>query len=321
MEPINENTQTDISEEEVTTNETITENESAEASTPEGVTADDLLLKDASMLKAHITNLENSVYEHKEILKAHKKFHVITLILIIILILMSFFSLLVTLGIGKNFRCNESSQIEPTPDPFSGYWNEYDNMVKKPNIYIYPEETSNVDVYLNVDSIGTTWPRANMVDENEYHWNVTADPDGTLHQDSYEYSYLFWEGENTISPSFERGFCVSGQETGEFLRIVLNEMGLTPEEYNEFIVFWLPQMEKNPYNLITFMGIDTTDEYNTTYPLYVVDENGNTPDCMMRVCMLWKPVEKPVEIEPQVFTTLRRHGFTVIEWGGAEVKE
>ena len=84
MEPINENTQPDINEE-VTTNETVTENESAESSAFEGVTADDLLLKDASMLKAHITNLENNVYEHNEILKAHKKFHVITLILIIIL--------------------------------------------------------------------------------------------------------------------------------------------------------------------------------------------------------------------------------------------
>lgn len=31
-------------------------------------------------------------------------------------------------------------------------------------------------------------------------------------------------------------------------------MGLTPKEYNEFIVYWLPQMQKNKYNYITFQN-------------------------------------------------------------------
>ena len=42
---------------------------------------------------------------------------------------------------------------------------------------------------------------------------------------------------------------------------------------------------------------------------------------MMRVFMNWKAIDEPVEIEPQTFTTLNRQGFTVIEWGGSEVKE
>ena len=31
-------------------------------------------------------------------------------------------------------------------------------------------------------------------------------------------------------------------------------MGLTPKEYNEFIVYWAPLLQNNPYNLISFQA-------------------------------------------------------------------
>lgn len=45
---------------------------------------------------------------------------------------------------------------------------------------------------------------------------------------------------------------VEGEKTAAFLERVLSEMGLVPREYNEFIVYWLPKMQNNAYNLITF---------------------------------------------------------------------
>ena len=36
--------------------------------------------------------------------------------------------------------------------------------------------------------------------------------------------------------------------------------------------------------------------------------------------MAWKPLSKPQTIEPQTFTPFARDGFTVVEWGGCEVK-
>ena len=36
-------------------------------------------------------------------------------------------------------------------------------------------------------------------------------------------------------------------------------MGLTPREYNEFIVYWLSKMQHNAYNLIAFQGSEYTD--------------------------------------------------------------
>jgi len=41
---------------------------------------------------------------------------------------------------------------------------------------------------------------------------------------------------------------------------------------------------------------------------------------MFRVFMAWKALDAPVDIKPQTLVTFERKGFTVVEWGGAEIK-
>ncbi len=71
-------------------------------------------------------------------------------------------------------------------------------------------------------------------------------------------------------------------------------------------------MEQNPYNLISFQ----TGNYTDHVWLTVTPE----PDSILRVFMAWKPLESPVEIPAQDLPAFQRTGFTVVEWGGAEVK-
>ena len=80
----------------------------------------------------------------------------------------------------------------------------------------------------------------------------------------------------------------------ELLAQGLARLGLTRREGNEFIVFWLPQLEENPYNLIAFQ----TDAYTDHARLTVTPE----PDTVLRVSMPWKPLDSPVEIESQPLT-------------------
>ena len=183
-----------------------------------------------------------------------------------------------------------------------------DMITAKPVIYLYPEETTEVDVRLETDgNFIATWPTY------ENGWRVTAQPDGTLTDaDGNEYSYLFWEAESDTVYDFSRGFCVAGEDTGEFLRETLAAMGLTPKEYNEFIVYWLPLMQGNPYNLISFQ-----DEAYTESAVLTVSP---APDSLLRVFMAWKPLTEAVELEPQTFAPFSRDGFTVVEWGGTQVK-
>ena len=71
-------------------------------------------------------------------------------------------------------------------------------------------------------------------------------------------------------------------------------------------------MEQNPYNLISFQSSAYADHAVLT----VTPE----PDGLLRVFMVWKPLESPVELPAQNLPVFSRSGFTVVEWGGAEVR-
>lgn len=182
-----------------------------------------------------------------------------------------------------------------------------EDVAAKPVIYLYPEEQTEVSVTLDYDGeLTTTYPAY------EGGWQVTAYPDGTLlDKDGNEYSYLFWEGVSDTAYDFSKGFCVAGADTADFLRETLAAIGLTPREYNEFIVYWLPQMEANPYNLISFQAGRYTDAARLS-----IDP---APDSLLRVFMAWQPLDAPCEIAPQTFPPFLREGFTVVEWGGTKV--
>ena len=105
---------------------------------------------------------------------------------------------------------------------------------------------------------------------------------------------------------------MAGADTAAFLEEALARLGLTRREANEFIVYWLPLMEDNPYNLITFQGERYTDTAKlTVHP---------APNTVIRVFMAWKPLAQPVEIGPQTLTAPDRTGFTLVEWGGARME-
>ena len=179
----------------------------------------------------------------------------------------------------------------------------------KPVIYLYPTEETDVKVKLDYNGKLTyTYP-----DYNDG-WDVTAKCDGTLinKEDNREYSYLFWEGVSYINWNIEEGFVVKGEDTKEFLQEKLEYMGLTAKEYNEFIVYWLPKLQENKYNLIYFAG----EEYNENAKLEITP----TPDSILRVMMVYKPLDKHIEIKEQKLEKWERKGFAVVEWGGTEVK-
>ncbi|MCC8069561.1 MAG: hypothetical protein LIO71_07420 [Ruminococcus sp.] len=182
------------------------------------------------------------------------------------------------------------------------------NMLEKPVIYLYPTEETQVEVSVNIKDghFTCTYPKY------ENGWSVTAEPNGTIYDSNGdEYYCLYWEGQNNIDYNMSKGFVVKGQDTADFLREKLLYMGLTPKETNEFIIYWLPQMEENPYNLITFQN----DIYSENVELIV----NPTPDSVLRVFMVYKPLDEFIQIEEQELSTFERTGFSVIEWGGSVI--
>ena len=178
---------------------------------------------------------------------------------------------------------------------------------EKPVLYLYPETETKVTVKLNFDgTITSAYPAY------EDGWTVTARPDGTLTDDhGREYYCLFWEGVSRAEYDFSTGFCVPGEDTAKFLEQALSQLGLTDREADEFIIYWLPRMEGNAYNLISFQ----TDAYTDSAALAIDPE----PDTLIRVIMAWKGLEKTIDVPEQPLNAVERNGFTVVEWGGAEI--
>ena len=198
---------------------------------------------------------------------------------------------------------------EPNSSPGPEHIEEQEDVQyeAKPVIYLYPEETTQVEVKLDYDGrLAHTYP------DYGDGWQVTAQPGGTLTDATgREYYCLFWEGESDWEYDFSQGFCVAGADTAAFLEDALARLGLTDQEAQEFIIYWLPKMEGNPYNLIAFQGEAYTDHAR----LAVTPE----PDTLLRVFMAWKPVEAPVDLPAQELAAPERTGFTVVEWGGVEL--
>lgn len=181
---------------------------------------------------------------------------------------------------------------------------------EKPVIYIYPTEQQDVNVQLNyAGNLSHTYPKypANG-------WNVIAEPNGTLwDENGMEYYALFWEGTPHKPLTAKDGFVITGKETAKFLEEKLAYLGLNRREANEFIMYWLPRMENNAYNLIHFSG----EDYESLAELKITPQ----PETIIRVMMLTRPLTNKIDVLLQDLKPLHktRKGFTVVEWGGSVI--
>lgn len=182
-------------------------------------------------------------------------------------------------------------------------------VAEKPVLYLYGYNNKNVSIKLDVDGeITSTYP---AYDEG---WYVTAKQDGTLEsvnkKDSYP--YLYWEGKlNDVTFDFNKGFCIKGTDTGTKLNEILKNIGLNDKERADFITYWLPSMEKNEYNIVSFQ----TKAYTEKAKLDISPK----PKSITRVFMAWYGTDDFVKMDEQKFTKCPREGMYAIEWGGCEV--
>jgi len=170
---------------------------------------------------------------------------------------------------------------------------------------LYPKEKTEVTVNFEKESnLTTTYPKF----KNE--WKVTANPNGDLYAANGKYYYaLYWEEKENHKVSFEEGFYVTKDNAIEFLEEKLSIIGLNNKERNEFIMYWLPILEKNEKSLVYF---ELTEERESFNKIIISPK----PDSLLRVAIHVKKVNDEVNLKMQKLTSFTRNGFAAVEWGG-----
>lgn len=194
-------------------------------------------------------------------------------------------------------------------------WNVIE--VDKPVVYLYSEKDLTAEVTVNFKGeLSFTYP------PYEDKWIVQL-KDNQLYCDNKPYPYLFWEGEmDSLDFVYENNslpaFIVESTEVVDFMDESLSQMGLNDQEKTDFITFWAPQMLNEPYQLIQFLPQKELNEQ--LGELEVVPE----PDHLFRLFMVYQSFDAypaHLHVVPQEFEKFDREGFSVLEWGGSELKQ
>ena len=177
---------------------------------------------------------------------------------------------------------------------------------KKPNIYLYPTEETEV-------SVRFAYPNLVTKSEPEYGngWTVTAQPDGMLcTADGEKQGYLFYES-NTLASFFQtdEGFVVRADEREEIYRRVLESYGFNEQEILDFIEYWSVYLEAGADYVMYPILTDVVDE---AMPVSFSVE----PDSIYRIWFGFARYDGGAITEPEIDPIIR-NGFTVVEWGGA----
>jgi len=191
-----------------------------------------------------------------------------------------------------------------TTDPVIIY-----DVVEKPVIYLYPTEKTKINIQVKPkDEFLFTYPKY-----TENGWTVIAKPNGDLSYNNRSYNYLFWEGVGSKYYNFNTstGFIVKSDTLVEFFENSLTQLGLSTKEQADFITYWAPRLEQNTYNFIHF---DINDDYSKHVAELIVTPQ---PETIIRVFMTYHSTSENDSTITQNLPTLKRKGFTVVEWGGS----
>jgi len=185
-------------------------------------------------------------------------------------------------------------------------------MMDKPVIYLYPEEETDVKLELSIKGTPTFF-----YPEYRNGWKFKASPSGDLTFGDKTYNYLFWEASQSRSFSTEEmktGFNVKKEDVTPFLEEKLSLAGLNSKEKADFITYWGPRLASNELNFVRF-------EFNEECNRYAEIKIDPQPKTIYRIYITWMSISQELDLEEQKFESYSREGFTVLEWGGSEIKQ
>lgn len=177
-------------------------------------------------------------------------------------------------------------------------------MVYKPNIYIYPEVETELEVKLNFPKGGNVIASIPAYGNG---WQVNVKPGGRIDN---KYNYLFYESEQPDVWQRTEGWCVAKSELKDFFERNLANWGFAGREITDFTDYWIPRLDEAAYYAIYPQHSDIIKE---VIELQLSQE----PDHILRLFYVIEKANTPLTTleEPMIPCEFNRNGFLVTEWG------
>lgn len=172
--------------------------------------------------------------------------------------------------------------------------------VLAPNIYLYPDTTTTIDVSLN-------FPIGGHVTESSppygHGWTVMVSPEGIIDN---EFDYLFYEASLPPNLSTDYGWLLNADNLENEFRVLLTNLGFYGREIDDFVDYWVPIMSDAPY-----YGIYPQD-VNSLIELTIRPSPTNTLRELFLIRALFHPLDIPAPPDNGPFV---RDGYVAVEWG------
>ncbi len=176
-------------------------------------------------------------------------------------------------------------------------------MVLKPNIYLYPEETIELDVDIVFPSGGRV--TQSVPDYNDG-WHITVEPSGII---DGQFECLFYESLQPDYGQYAAGWVVIREQLEGFFRNNMGQTGFNQKEIDDFIEYWIPILTEYPYYAIY-------PQYRGELEEMVKLEFSAQPESLIRLIYSVRGLEdNNLNIQEPVIPPFTRDGFTVTEWG------
>ncbi len=173
----------------------------------------------------------------------------------------------------------------------------------KPNIYLYPTETTTVSVTLGFPQGGFI---TTSIPEYGDGWQVTVTPDGII---DGQYGYLFYEAQQADHYQYAEGWTVAKEELESFFRGNLAAYGFVGREIEDFIAWWIPRLTDG-------LCYDIYPQTRVEIDPFVTLDIVPAPDTLQRLFYATRPTGDCNEhLAAPVIAPFIRDGFTALEWG------
>ena len=206
------------------------------------------------------------------------------------------FAASITLLLFLSFSCKDTP-TEPVDISDSTYVD-----VRKPNLYIYPEQTLSLSVKIDFPNGGKV---TESIPTYNNSWDITVTPNGRINNN---YDYLFYECDVPDLTQKEYGWVIKTTELENFFNNNLSLSGFNQKEVSDFIEYWIPLLTNYNY-------YEIYPQYKTQLDEMIDIEFSDIPNNFFRLHYVIIGIDNDKQLPvPQIESAIREKYYAV-EWG------